>query len=272
MSEDQQETPSYTSVAEVGVSADRNARYRRFMEDSHVVVDQLNGAENQGLFCVFDGHGGKGCAMWLKDNFKEQAENVFKEIGEDCSEEQVIEALKTLFKETDLAMKDKVPIGSGACAVVALVRSTNGKPYLYTANCGDSRAVLCRNGSAIRLTYDHKCEDPEEAARIKEKGGFVVNNRVNGMVAITRSLGDHCMKDYIISDPHIVATELTGEDAFVVLACDGVWDVYEDQNALDLIKDMENAKAMSKKLLVATLKAGSTDNVSVMVVKFNSAS
>ena len=51
---------------------------------------------------------------------------------------------------------------------------------LYTANAGDARAVLSRGGKAVRLTYDHKGSDAQEAKRIKEAGGFVMNNRVNG--------------------------------------------------------------------------------------------
>lgn len=51
---------------------------------------------------------------------------------------------------------------------------------LYTANAGDARAVLSRGGKAVRLTYDHKGSDAQEARRIKEAGGFVMNNRVNG--------------------------------------------------------------------------------------------
>jgi protein phosphatase PTC1 len=51
---------------------------------------------------------------------------------------------------------------------------------LYTANAGDARGVLCRGGKAVRLTYDHKGSDKQEAKRIVDAGGFVLNNRVNG--------------------------------------------------------------------------------------------
>lgn len=54
------------------------------------------------------------------------------------------------------------------------------RKVLYTANAGDARAVLCRSGKGVRLTYDHKGSDKQEAKRIKEAGGFVMNNRVNG--------------------------------------------------------------------------------------------
>jgi protein phosphatase PTC1 len=97
---------------------------------------------------------------------------------------------------------------------------------LFTANVGDSRAVLCRAGKALRLTIDHKASLPEEAKRITEAGGFIGRNkRVNGVLAISRALGDHMLKenDVVSAEPYVCDTELTNEDTFVLLACDGVW-------------------------------------------------
>lgn len=93
---------------------------------------------------------------------------------------------------------------------------------LYTANAGDARAVLCRAGKAVRLTYDHKGSDKQEAKRITDAGGFVMSGRVNGVLAVTRSLGDSSMKEFVVGAPYTTETELCEEDEFLVLACDGV--------------------------------------------------
>lgn len=93
---------------------------------------------------------------------------------------------------------------------------------LYCANAGDSRGVLCRGGKAIRLTYDHKGSDKQEAKRIVDAGGYVRRNRVVGMLAVSRSLGDSDFKTWVIGQPHTTATTLGDEDEFVILACDGV--------------------------------------------------
>jgi protein phosphatase PTC1 len=61
-----------------------------------------------------------------------------------------------------------------------VTRPSTAKRVLYTANAGDARAVICRRGKAVRLTYDHKGSDQQEAKRITDAGGFVMNNRVNG--------------------------------------------------------------------------------------------
>jgi len=98
----------------------------------------------------------------------------------------------------------------------------NLRRVLYCANAGDARGVLCRGGKAIRLTYDHKGSDKQEAKRIMDAGGFVMSGRVNGVLAVTRSLGDSSMKEFVVGSPYTTETELFDEDEFVILACDGV--------------------------------------------------
>jgi len=74
----------------------------------------------------------------------------------------------------------------------------------------------------VRLTYDHKGSDKQEAKRITDAGGFVMSGRVNGVLAVTRSLGDSSMKEYVVGSPYTTETELGSEDEFLILACDGV--------------------------------------------------
>ena len=82
--------------------------------------------------------------------------------------------------------------------------------------------TFSRNGKAIRLTYDHKGTDELESKRITEKGGFLLNNRVNGVLAVTRSLGDFAMKEFVVGNPFTTSIELGDEDNFFIVACDGV--------------------------------------------------
>jgi len=140
---------------------------------------------------------------------------------------------------------------------------------LYTANAGDARAVLCRQGRAVRLTYDHKGNDKKEVRRIQEAGGFVLNNRVNGVLAVTRSLGDSAMKDFVVGTPYTTEVEISDDDEFLIIACDGLWDVVEDQAAVDLIKEAKVAQDAANILLKHALDNFSHDNVTVLVVKFN---
>ena len=109
--------------------------------------------------------------------------------------------------------------------VPVVVPPSDTRRVLYSANAGDARGVLCRAGKAVRLTYDHKGSDKQEAKRITDAGGFVMSGRVNGVLAVTRSLGDSSMKEFVVGAPYTTETELCEEDEFLILACDGVRDL-----------------------------------------------
>ncbi|CEQ43008.1 SPOSA6832_04878 [Sporobolomyces salmonicolor] len=140
------------------------------------------------------------------------------------------------------------------------------KRTLYVGNVGDARAVLARGGRPVRLSYDHKGSDAKEVKRITDAGGFVLNNRVNGVLAVTRALGDSSMKEFVVGAPYTTETTLGPEDDFLIVACDGLWDVCTDQEAVDLIKGCTDPQEASQKLLDHALSNFSTDNLSVLVV------
>ncbi|KAI1212337.1 PP2C-domain-containing protein [Annulohypoxylon truncatum] len=141
---------------------------------------------------------------------------------------------------------------------------------LYTANVGDARIILCRAGKALRLSYDHKGSDENEGKRIANAGGLILNNRVNGVLAVTRALGDTYMKDLVTGHPYTTETVIQPEvDEFIIIACDGLWDVCNDQDAVDLVRDEQNPVNASKKLVDHALARFSTDNLSCMIVRFD---
>lgn len=106
---------------------------------------------------------------------------------------------------------------------VKLRQAATRQRVLYTANVGDARIVLCRNGKALRLSYDHKGSDENEGKRIAGAGGLILNNRVNGVLAVTRALGDAYMKDLVTGHPYTTETVIQPDiDEFLILACDGV--------------------------------------------------
>ncbi|KAI0527738.1 phosphatase 2C-like domain-containing protein [Xylaria bambusicola] len=143
---------------------------------------------------------------------------------------------------------------------------------LYTANVGDARIILCRAGKALRLSYDHKGSDENEGKRIANAGGLILNNRVNGVLAVTRALGDSYMKDLVTGHPYTTETVIQPElDEFIIIACDGLWDVCSDQEAVDLIRDKPDPVAASKLLVDHALARFSTDNLSCMIIRFDKA-
>ncbi|KAK1283492.1 putative protein phosphatase 2C 75 [Acorus calamus] len=146
----------------------------------------------------------------------------------------------------------------GSTAVAAVIRSNQ----ILVANCGDSRAVLSRGGRAIPLSTDHKghCvaalydhwksrwgsqvdpttpDRPDELTRIEAAGGRVIylnGYRVNGILAMSRALGDKYLKPVVIAEPEITITQRTAEDEFLILASDGLWDVLSNDTACDVAR------------------------------------
>ncbi|KAI1484225.1 PP2C-domain-containing protein [Daldinia eschscholtzii] len=165
--------------------------------------------------------------------------------------------------------------GNNAIAESAHARLKNTavrQRVLYTANVGDARIILCRAGKALRLSYDHKGSDENEGKRIANAGGLILNNRVNGVLAVTRALGDTYMKELVTGHPYTTETVIQPEiDEFIIIACDGLWDVCEDQDAVNLVRDEKDPVAASKKLVDHALARFSTDNLSCMIVRFDKA-
>ncbi|XP_039270677.2 protein phosphatase 1G-like [Styela clava] len=180
---------------------------------------------------------------------------------------------------------------SGTTAVVAFLKGHE----LLVANAGDSRCVLSRNGVAVDMSEDHKPEDDSEIKRIKAAGGHVnMQGRVNGGLNLSRAIGDHCYKtnkaielenQMISAMPDIKKVNLQPGDDFMILACDGIWNVFSSQEVVDFIRvrippandSQENFKLSSicEELLDTCLAPDTTgdgtgcDNMTCIVVRFN---
>jgi protein phosphatase PTC1 len=129
------------------------------------------------------------------------------------------DASKSDDKSSDAAAVSANPEATHARLKSAATR----RRVLYTANVGDARIILCRQGNALRLSYDHKGSDENEGRRIVKAGGMILNNRVNGVLAVTRALGDTYMKDLVTGRPYTTETVIQPElDEFIIIACDGV--------------------------------------------------
>jgi serine/threonine protein phosphatase PrpC len=270
-----------------------NAKKRSTMEDCHRIVPDLleslqnvdtQNKSNLGLFSyfgVYDGHGGRQIVDFLDETLER---NIGLELLQP-DDADIKERLMRAFLITDMQSRRNDITVSGATAVCALIKNDeNLGRCLYVANVGDSRAVLisqkgnkeekCKHEGyfATRLSYDHRAEDEDEQKRIKEAGGFITRQRVLGILAVSRSFGDHGMKDFVTANPYITETFLKerGSTPFLILACDGVWDVMSDQEAGDLILDKYNEIGQfedAAKLLVQTaIEKGSADNVTALVI------
>ncbi|XP_063232789.1 protein phosphatase 1L isoform X1 [Bacillus rossius redtenbacheri] len=161
---------------------------------------------------------------------------------------------------------------AGTTALIALVEGSR----LVVANVGDSRGVMCDGkGNAIPLSFDHKPQQMRERKRITEAGGFITFNgvwRVAGILATSRALGDYPLKDkkLVIADPDILTFDLDDhKPLFLVLASDGLWDTFTNEEAVAFIKERINEPHFgAKSITLQSYYRGSLDNITVVVINF----
>jgi len=109
--------------------------------------------------------------------------------------------------------------------------------------------------------------------RIEQAGGCVLNFggwRVNGQLAVSRAIGDYEFKPYVCSDADVTTYKISSNDDYIIIACDGFWDVYKDKDVPKLVweylsKGGEKCN-ISQNLCTLAAKNGSQDNISVIVV------
>lgn len=151
---------------------------------------------------------------------------------------------------------------------------------MLIANAGDSRAVLGKRGRAIELSKDHKPNCTSEKLRIEKLGGVIYDGYLNGQLSVARALGDWHMKGPkgspgpLSSEPEMEEIVLTKEDEFLIIGCDGLWDVMSSQYAVTVVRKelmMHNDPEKCSRVLVReALKRNSCDNLTVVVVCFSS--
>jgi serine/threonine protein phosphatase PrpC len=218
-----------------------------------------------------------------------------------------LESLPALLREAclefDLELQQDIAPGkpiSGSTAILCLVvgagagasgaagggggGGASGGRTLVIGNVGDSRAVLCRGGRKVELSSDHRCTRPDERARVLAAGGTVVKDRLHGVLAVSRAFGDAEHKrlrgaemwgrnfsaDPLTAEPEVVVEAVRAEDEFVVLACDGVWDVLPSQSVINFVRRRlaahGDAARAARELVAKAIELATIDNVSAVVV------
>lgn len=212
----------------------RSQGRRKYMEDIEIIYEQVRYEQSTfAVFGVLDGHGGEDCAHHAADDIPMKiAANMRR--GLSCPD-----ALFKSFKDTDEEyLSTSNGASSGSTANVILYDRSHS--VLYIANTGDTRAVLSRDSQGMELSYDRKASDPEEIARIAMAGGFVVNGRVSGSLAVARAIGDaqfkYPQRGILVPDPEITFFAPCKGDQFVIIATDGLWDVMSSQDAVNFAK------------------------------------
>ncbi|XP_015171924.1 PREDICTED: probable protein phosphatase 2C T23F11.1 [Polistes dominula] len=264
--------------------------WRIKMEDCHVHILSLPDDPDTAFFAVYDGHGGTTVA---KSAEKYLHELIVKRCEYKAG--NIVLGIQNGFLQLDNEMKINYVFNeflSGSTVIALLIKDN----ILYCANAGDSRAVASINGKVIALSQDHKPTLEDERKRIENAGGCIKFNRVNGSLALSRALGDFKFKNnwylpakdqMVTALPEVKQFLLTEEWEFVVLACDGIWEVMTNEEVVNFIKsrltsstvvenEMEgvmNPKEICEELINCCLapdisRGAGCDNMTVILVCF----
>jgi len=244
---------------------------RKDMEDKTLFIPEFC-HENQALFAVFDGHNGRTCSKFITSRLPEvlSRNSYFLEAPSVALVQSFMEVDRQ-FLESSAKKGDK----SGSTGVAVLIRDKQ----LYVANTGDSRCIICQDSNIIALTSDHKPNQPFETARILESGGHVVEGRVEGVLGVARSFGDRDFKNKksygpgaITCEPDIKIWSINEKTEFLVLACDGLWDVLTNETVGNFVRKRlikgRNPQKVSEHLVKYAYTKGSKDNISALVISF----
>ncbi|XP_017883294.2 probable protein phosphatase 2C T23F11.1 isoform X1 [Ceratina calcarata] len=213
--------------------------WRIKMEDCHVHILSLPDDPGTAFFAVYDGHGGSAMAQHAEKHLHEYIIR-----RSEYKTGNIVQAIQQGFLELDKDMQNDIVLKdkqAGTTAIALLVKDN----VVYSANAGDSRAVASVKGTAVPLSRDHKPTLKDERERIKAAGGWVEFNRVNGQLALSRALGDFMFKrnehkspqDQIVTAfPEVQEFRVTEDWEFVILACDGIWDVMTSSEVVNFIR------------------------------------
>ncbi|XP_020246576.1 probable protein phosphatase 2C 59 isoform X1 [Asparagus officinalis] len=207
------------------------------------------------------GHGGVRVAEYVKQNLFSNLINHPKFRSDTKS------AIAEAYSHTDSEfLKSETTQNKDAGSTASTAILVGDK--LLVANVGDSRVVMCKGGKAVAVSRDHKPDQTDERQRIEDAGGFVLwagTWRIGGVLAVSRAFGDRLLKQYVVADPEITEEVVDGSLEFLILASDGLWDVVTNEEAVAMVKHIENPEEAAKKLMQEASQRGSVDNVQCVI-------
>jgi serine/threonine protein phosphatase PrpC len=250
-------------------------------EDAYNIITNINN-KNKSLapinfFSIFDGHGGKGISKILSDVMPK----IF--LKKYYKYPLSISYIMKIFQKIQKFLKTKYSkhsTHSGSTSLNVCMFLSNTDIILQIINLGDSRCVMCNSKNiAVPLTKDHKPFFPDEKSRIEKLGGKITYDgdyRI-GDLSVSRSFGDVDNEPYISSIPDVYKYKIKN-DKFIIIACDGLWDVMSNQDVVNYIllnyydsstnKRINKRNNIAKQLVEHAVHLGSTDNITILIIFF----
>lgn len=231
---------------------------KKINQDNYFIDKNFFNIPSSYLLGVCDGHGAFGhlCSEFIALNLPKKITSGYKSYYLSQSKEQILTKVFTAFNQELTKNKNIDTILSGSTCNTILFLDN----IITCANVGDSRAVLCRyidnTYKAIDLSRDHNPNEKDESERVISKGGHILqyydkimkrfigpkriwlkNSDIPGL-AMSRSFGDEIGHTVgIIPTPEVREYKLEGNEKFMIIASDGVWEFISSQQCVDIIKE-----------------------------------
>ena len=248
------------------------------------------------IYAIVDGHSGLGTASFLRDHLVDITmpyvtkiqESYYRRSTTPLPDYDIYEQflLRDLFKDlhSDYMYQADLARDFSGSTLTIVFRFPS---HLLVANVGDSTAALLSTKSEAVdvLSVDHWPNVPFERARIEASGGFVEFIgvwRVVGQLAISRSIGDHHLRQYVSLEPSIRHVTLQGDNDYLIVASDGIWETLNPRDVLNLISEKQRAVPsisemdeyeraiffhdVAAAIVFEAYVRGSTDNMAVLLV------
>ena len=156
----------------------------------------------------------------------------------------------------------ELQVSDGSTVALVLVHDDE----IIFAHLGDSRALLITEDGKIKhATIDHKPEFRGEIDRILNMGGKIEKSRTDGSVAVSRCLGDFSVFG-VGKEPEIFRKKIEDDDRWIVIGCDGLFDVMTNDNVGQIAKNAETAVNLAYDLRNIAYNRLCRDNISTIVV------
>ncbi|CAH8348065.1 unnamed protein product [Eruca vesicaria subsp. sativa] len=277
--------------------------FREEMEDD--IVIRSEGLDSFSFAAVLDGHAGSSSVKFLREELYKGCVEALQggSLLEGGDYVGIKEALIKAFESVDQSLLKWLETKgeedeSGSTATVMLIRND----VSYFAHIGDSCAVLSRSGQIEELTDSHRPYGSNKAAvqemkRIKHAGGWIVNGRICGDIAVSRAFGDIRFKtkkhemlkkgvdegrwtekfvsriefkgDMVVATPDIYQVPLTSDVEFIILASDGLWDYMKSKEVVSFVREQlrehGNVQLACEALAQVALDRRSEDNISIII-------
>lgn len=242
-------------------------------EDKHNIILNINGEmqnlNNINFFGIYDGHGGNYVSKYLESNiFNYYMDKKFSPPFDENFHNKVFQTIQ------EQLLKNIQGYSNGSTCLLNLMYKYDNEIHMNIVNLGDSRlTIVYSDWSSKQVTMDHKPDEPIERKRLEQMGGEVYKDSESvfriGDLSLSRAFGDGDNAPYISQKPDFFIKKITPQTKYIVMACDGLWDIIDSLSLGSIINELICKKSdnIAVELANYALKKGSTDNISIIIIE-----